>query len=482
MADQNVLPEQNQTPEDVATLYSWANLHGAKYRDFSASRAAMREKVRLQLEQAAEEEQENIRQRAEAEQARQQRQTLELINGAEKSRQEQAAAELFKRQTASQIAREEQAAQQALQQFRAAQQAVRQPQFLPQESEAVNKYSAFSPAYPQPVAAAAPSLQSSPLEAVEAQEEEDEALPAWLATERLSAATPQPAARAIPSESTLQESRERMTSRWYALQGVLHQDSSTASSVSGQQRAPVLAVFSLAGGVGKTAVAATLGRALSSSGEQVLLVDTAPYGLLPYYFGAIDQRPGQLRTFLPPGSSSDAPIQLVTLDSEANDHGEMLASEVNRLARDASRVIVDLATASAEISRKLLRLSPMVLVPLTPEMNSVVSIRAIDSFFQHNASSAAAVKPFYVLNQFDASLPLHLDMREVLREQLGERLLPFTLRRAPAISEALAEGMTVIDYAPNSMVAEDFANLAGWFKSQSAPAGSGKRGARWSER
>ncbi len=65
--------------------------------------------------------------------------------------------------------------------------------------------------------------------------------------------------------------------------------------------------------------------------------------------------------------------------------------------------------------------------------------------------------PYYVLNQFDSSLPLHLDVREVLREQLGERLLPFALRRAPAVSEALAEGMTVMDYAPNSAVAETFA-------------------------
>ena len=55
-----------------------------------------------------------------------------------------------------------------------------------------------------------------------------------------------------------------------------------------------------------------------------------------------------------------------------------------------------------------------------------------------------------VLNQFDASLPLHLDVREVLRRQLGDRLLPFVIRRAPAVSEALAEGMTVVDYAPES--------------------------------
>ena len=54
-----------------------------------------------------------------------------------------------------------------------------------------------------------------------------------------------------------------------------------------------------------------------------------------------------------------------------------------------------------------------------------------------------------MLNQFDASLPLHLDVREVLRRQLGDRLLPFVVRRAPAVSEALAEGMTVVDYAPD---------------------------------
>ena len=70
----------------------------------------------------------------------------------------------------------------------------------------------------------------------------------------------------------------------------------------------------------------------------------------------------------------------------------------------------------------------------------------------------------------------------MLREQLGERLLPFALRRTQAVSEALAEGMTVVDYAPNSTVAEDYGNLAGWVKSVAAPASTGYRGVRWSEK
>jgi hypothetical protein len=37
---------EDEVPEDVAILYSWANLQGAKYRDFSASRREYRAQKR----------------------------------------------------------------------------------------------------------------------------------------------------------------------------------------------------------------------------------------------------------------------------------------------------------------------------------------------------------------------------------------------------------------------------------------------------
>jgi len=76
MSESNPLAPKSQiehgdtsTPEDVATLYSWANLHGAKYRDFSASRAQAREEARLRVEEALAEE--RRRQEEEAERQRQ---------------------------------------------------------------------------------------------------------------------------------------------------------------------------------------------------------------------------------------------------------------------------------------------------------------------------------------------------------------------------------------------------------------------------
>jgi cellulose synthase operon protein YhjQ len=312
-----------------------------------------------------------------------------------------------------------------------------------------------------------------------------------------------------PVDDTLLGSRDRIANRWYALKSVFDPQAAPVEQVPAQPpaRVPVMAVFSLAGGVGKTSLVASLGRALSSRGERVLLVDTAAYGLLPFFFGARDQRPGMLRTFNPPGVSADAPIQLVTLDPEgqpperaADPHQpgnqdqhplqapnqDWLAQEVGRYTRSANRVLIDLPTASGSTTRRVLRLAPVVLVPVLPDMNSVVSVGAIEAFFRHNGigvnTGGKQIMPYYVLNQFDYSLPLHLDVREILREQIGDRLLPFALRRSPAVSEALAEGMTVMDYAPSAVVAEDYANLAGWVRSLNAPATQSYRGVRWSER
>jgi cellulose synthase operon protein YhjQ len=492
MSERKALSDSNETPEDVATLYSWANLHGAKYRDFSASRAQSREKASQRVQEAIEAERRRAHEEVEAQMAAEKHRAAEEQRLAEKHARERA---------------EQEAAERAAQLQQAAQQRAWGPAQNPYAaptaygSPAVPSsgsgpgYAAPSPyyssqagpqspqysGYPQPVGReqnAAPGRPWSP-----GDPRESMARPEWLADRN----EMPPAPIASAPEDTLQGSRDRITSRWFALKGVFAGGAPVPAEpapLPSTARAPALAVFSLAGGVGKTSLVATLGRALSARGERVLLVDTAAYGLLPFFFGARDQRPGVLRTFTSPGNIGDAPVQLLTVDCEnlgpETATQEALSQEIIRQGHAASRILVDLATASGAITRRVLRMNPTVLVPVIPDLSSVVSVSAIDSFFQRN--STTSVMPLYVLNQFDPSLPLHLDVREVLREQLGDRLLPFSLRRTPAVSEALAEGMTVMDYAPNSTVSEDFGALAGWVKSLAAPASGGFRGVRWSER
>src|SRR4051812_3270133 len=79
-----------------------------------------------------------------------------------------------------------------------------------------------------------------------------------------------------PSAEALLQSRERVASRWFALKGVFEKspgDPGVTPPAEKEGRVPSIGVFSLAGGVGKTTIVATLGRALSEYGERVLLVD-----------------------------------------------------------------------------------------------------------------------------------------------------------------------------------------------------------------
>lgn len=528
MTDRNTLLDTNDTPEDVATLYSWANLHGAKYRDFSASRAQTREKARQRVEEAIENERRRTREEAEAQRS------AEILRATEAAR----LADVEQNAAMNEKKNSDQTQQTAQWQWQPGPGAMPQaavpasptsfytphppaPQVpfpaVPQGGAAQPAAAQTYPAQPyaaqsyagQPHAAqpfaAAPASQFAgyqPAAPVAAQPEhylstrpawqtpaqpEQPMRPAWLGAERPEQAAP---SFSHAPEDTLQGSRDRLTSRWFALKGVFSNQPQVPEAVpaaaSMPVRPPVLALFSLAGGVGKTSIVANLGRTLASRGERVLLVDTAAFGLLPFYFGARDQRPGVLRTFTAQGSA-DAPVQMLTLEPESlgpeSAPQEMLSYEISRNSQGCNRILVDLATASGATTRRVLRMSPTVLVPVSPDMSSVVSVSAIDTFFRNNSAVAGQPNmPVYVLNQFDPSLPLHLDVREVLREQLGERLLPFALRRTPAVSEALAEGMTVVDYAPASTVAEDFGALASWVKSLAAPATQGFRGVRWSER
>ena len=635
VTDPNAMPEPNETPDDVASLYSWANLHGAKYRDFSASRSVARDEAKRRVEEALvaearrKKEEEDRRLQEEAQAAV--RKAAEAAEAARKAEAERLAEIAKQAEAERQAVLASQEAQRQAQQRAASQSQVAQSPI--QASGPPQKQSAVQAAAPgreldwqAPVRRTRPefSVGAGYGQRVEAeaggQPEQNESYvrPAWLSPDPVSylreageretqpmpgkavphAATPDDAERtagtvqggaghsfgapaahpaqaarvsqsygsqshgsqaagfpggagreayagdfqsvqghlpgqraelpgmspygnlpqaryqgaepvrpepvpqyapqhvqtpgyapAMGGDERVAEHTERSNNSWYALKSLFDPQAQQVEQAPAQTPAkvPVLAVFSLAGGVGKTSLVASLGRALSSRGERVLLVDTAAYGLLPFFFGARDQRPGVLRTFNPPGASNDAPVQLLALDPESqaseNTGQDWMTQEMQRQSRGCSRMLVDLPTASGATTRRILRMNPTVLVPVIPDMNSVVSVGAIEAFFRnHNNMTGTQAMPYYVLNQFDYSQPLHLDVREILREQIGDRLLPFALRRSAAVSEALAEGMTVIDYAPSSSVTEDYASLAGWVRGVSAAANVAPRGVRWSER
>jgi len=322
--------------------------------------------------------------------------------------------------------------------------------------------------------------------------EEERTGPAWLYASETPPRTR--VLRAVPPSyagDTLQDSRERVAARWFGLNGIFEHAGPELPAMQPVRRidgrAPLVAVFSLAGGVGKTSLAATLGRALSVQGERVLLTDTTSYGLLPFYFGARELRPGVVRAFSPPGGGTGAPISLLSYDfadnTEDERRRERLTGDILQSGDGHHRVVLDVSSGANWLIRRIANLHPTVLVPIGGDMNSIIGLQAVERMFQSMADSdGRSVLPFYVLNQFDASLPLHLDVREVFRRQLGDRLLQVAIRRSPVVSEALAEGTTVVDYAPDAPVTQDYLEVASWLRSVSPPAAAGLRTEPWTER
>ena len=100
--------------------------------------------------------------------------------------------------------------------------------------------------------------------------------------------------------------------------------------------------------------------------------------------------------------------------------------------------------------------SGMSVVVAVPDLNSVLGVRKIA---KHLNEHELSFRPLCVLNKFDSAHALHAEILQWFQHQFPESEI-VTLRRTDETSEALAEGCTVLDYAPESGIAEDYARLA----------------------
>jgi cellulose biosynthesis protein BcsQ len=238
--------------------------------------------------------------------------------------------------------------------------------------------------------------------------------------------------------------------RWNGLRQAFGTDRPARADRTGTSR---LVVVSAAGGAGGTTVAATLARILSIS-EHVALTEATEQQLLPYHFGAaqasaggcmlLPQRPGErgaVHIFGMPQAASAARFDWVREKTAA-------------IEGDYNRVIVDAGNASGVETTAT---SSLILIVATPDMNTAVRLSSLVPLL---ASRGAQSK--VLLNKFDGAQGLHMAFLTQLQERFADVLLPFRIRYSPLAPEALAEGQTVIDYAPGAPIAEEFLHLATW--------------------
>ena len=243
------------------------------------------------------------------------------------------------------------------------------------------------------------------------------------------------------------------------------------------ERPPAVVVFSQERRVGTTSVVASLGQALAELGEQVLLTDTALHGSLPLYLGAREARPGVLRAYMPSPFAQRAagrpPIYLLNLEAERfprlESGQDWLLAKLVQESQGLHRVLIDVAAGGRELHR-LLALRPVVLVPVCPDVDSVAELEAVETLLKQPGPDGGEARVYFLLNQFDESSAPHRALRAKLALRLQDRLLQQPLSNSSLVREAMEAGMTVIDHAPESGIAEEYRTLAAWLRAVAPPA------------
>jgi len=237
---------------------------------------------------------------------------------------------------------------------------------------------------------------------------------------------------------------------------------------------PSLAVISLAGGVGRTTLAATLAMLAAKRGRSSLAVDWDPQNLLALHFGA--QRPPA--DGLASHSAAGQPWQDSALrDADgavvlpfgrlgveqlrdwypqmARERG-WLAAQLALIERPASAwTFIDTPRAPSLLVEQALIAANAALLVMRPDPGAVALLP--------QALEVAGDRPVIaVLNGFDASRPLQQGVRAALHKHLGARLVPHVVHRDEAVPEAFAHQGSLADLAPHAQATHDFHGLLRW--------------------
>jgi MinD-like ATPase involved in chromosome partitioning or flagellar assembly len=222
-----------------------------------------------------------------------------------------------------------------------------------------------------------------------------------------------------------------------------------------------LSVFAASGGAGATTVSASVARLFSRWQQRTVIIDGRQESVLPFYFGS---RSGSHlgRSFVALQDASDAPVHILTRDIWDLEHKSADTLSCEWLERGLSKSRGEFDCAVIDVWPNLpvstfdqFCAPGLAVIIAVPDLNSILGVRKIAKYLEERGLVSS---PLYVVNKFDERQPLHVEMLQWFERQFPQNPV-VTLRRTDEASEALAEGLTVIDYAPQSGIAEDYSKL-----------------------
>jgi MinD-like ATPase involved in chromosome partitioning or flagellar assembly len=217
-------------------------------------------------------------------------------------------------------------------------------------------------------------------------------------------------------------------------------------------------VYGTAGGVGTTTISATLARLFAKAGQSCALVDDRSESVLPFFFGEQRAIYTQKR-YAGLSAASETAVRMITRqagdagasEDEATGDNSWLERSVAEVQYHLDHLVVDVQRGKEPALPE--GTGPIALLVAVPDVSSLMGARALKRILSEKAVGS---KVICLLNKFDFSQALHAEIHGWFQENFAQVL---TIGRSDLLSEALAEGLTVVDWMPQSAIATDFTRL-----------------------
>lgn len=185
----------------------------------------------------------------------------------------------------------------------------------------------------------------------------------------------------------------------------------------------IIAVYSIKGGVGKTAAAVNLSFYSSNEGARTLLWDLDPQSSASFYLRVKPKVKGGGKGLVKKGREIDAAIKATDFEGFDLLPGDLSYRRLDLLLADVPKatrsirsvfdrlddrydhLVIDCAPGISLIAESLMKLADLVLVPTIPTPLSLRTLDQISRFFRKNSIDGTKVHPF--LSMIDRRKSLH---------------------------------------------------------------------------
>jgi len=192
----------------------------------------------------------------------------------------------------------------------------------------------------------------------------------------------------------------------------------------------VIVVGGIKGGSGKTTLSTNLCVLRALSGEKILLVDTD------------EQKSSSEWTEHRESLNIETPWTTIQLE------GEAVRTQIPKLKKDYDEVIVDVGAGNTNSQRAALVVATLLIAPFQPRCLDVWTVDKLSKLIQEARMFNPSLKVFAVINKAESRGKDNKRAVEVLKKMSGVECLENMICQRKAFSNAIAEGLGVIELSP----------------------------------